>query len=688
MNKFVVRLVIALTALSLIGLLFRGPGLGGAASATKHRLKGTQLLFQKQSSQDDVHIPGETRAQAAEAAEDAVKVDNDNDASKISQEHSVASSPAQADAVDEDTVHVEDTVPERPQDRSAHLGGAKLDDDVVHVANDEPESSEEHAAPSSSTSHAELDEDTVQIEDTAPERPQQQSARSGGTKLDEDTVQVANDEPESSEEHAAPSSSTKNAEPQEEPSRHSSSTELDEDTVQIAKEPVSSSIEIGIAKADAKVGDASESFQEPAKAVVSQESPAKPPSQDEQTPDAVEGFSKVEELPTRPPAGAQLAPIPTGQPALLEAEEPSSHVESALAGHVSTEPVSKLAAESENPAKATGEVISEHAESPAKPEATEVASPSPPQVAGETSSPLPVASLDTGQVHSEGAVRAPEAEPPAAVTAGQEAVETRAEIKAELPAGETVVHVQTEAPAAEIPSSTATPVLVEGGSAAVMVSNEVSSEPAKPETGEVKVANNVPETGADVRVESEDVQLTDAASKAETPAGETVVHVQTEAPAPVTPSSTEAPVTVEGSATIMVANEVSSEPAKPGTSEVKVANNLPEPAADVRVESEDVQLTDAASESGTSPPADGTMLQKARSAVAQAEAGLTEAEKELAQTGGQMLEQVQKAAAAGKEVFQEVEEESSAIAHAVEKAVVNTGNMLSGEADQAPPPVS
>ncbi|CAE7909882.1 unnamed protein product [Symbiodinium sp. KB8] len=644
-NKLASRLVIALTATFLIGLLIKGPDFGGPPSATKHRLKGTVRLFEKSSQEradppraddeDDVRIASEPKeaeqaVHPTETDEDTVQVDKDDKES--SQEH--VRSFKSAPEADEDLVQVADDVPERMQEQSTSSSNTEPDEDIIRVAKDAPESHQELSARSN---NAQPDEDTVQVPNDAGSSQEQEPSAGGNAnaELEKDSVQVPTDLPESSQEI--------------------STSPTDKATAgEVASESPKGSTE-GL-KDESEV---------PVKPEAPNEESQLPPSKPSDVP-AVEGFTAVQELPTRRPVSATLAPIPTEPVREPEAgrlrEEPAaetaaSGASSQRAGHVAAESVLKrmekardepsledaaeavvskteseqtsvripvAVAVSESPSKETGEVRAETAEGSRvpKPEDASVEAPLPPKVAAaspealpptvsETTTPsaLAVASpespsaSETGQVHLESAttrapaeIHQPEAEP---VSIGQ-AVETRAEIKAESPEAGSPVAVQTQAiPGPVIDSSTVPPVLVEGSATiATRISNGASSiESAKPETGEVTVAENFPEASADVRVESEDVQLTDDAAQ----------------------SATLAP--------------------------------------------------------------DGTILQQAEGAITRAEAGLKEAEKELAKTGGQVLEQVQKAAAAGQEVLHEVEEETSAVVQAVEKAVGTgvTGQMLSQE---------
>jgi len=644
-NKLASRLVIALTATFLIGLLIRGPDFGGPPSATKHRLKGTVRLFEKSSEEhrdpprddeDDVRIAGE---------------------------------------------------PKEPE-QAAHP--TETDEDTVQVDKDDKESSQEHLR--SFTGAPEADEDLVQVANDVPERGQEQSASSSSTEPDEDIIRVAKDAPESLQELSARSSKAQpdevpsDADSSQEPSaRGNANAELEKDTVQVPTDPPESSQEISTSLTDkaTNAGEvASESAPAPAPAEAlkaESEVPVKPEAKEESQPEpaptkpvdvpAVEGFNAVQELPTRRPVSATLAPIPTQPvPAEPEAgrlqEEPAgetaaSSAVSQRAGHVAAESVLKRmekARDEPSPEDAAEAVVSK-----TESEQTSVRI----QVADAAVAVSESASKETGEVRAESAEgsRMPKPED--------------ASVSVEAPLPPKVAAASPEALPPAVPDTTTSAPSVE-------------AEGSPPAASEVHLESATRAPAEIHQTEAEPVSIgqaveTRAEIKAESPGAGSPVTVQTQAmPDPVIDSSTAPPVLVEGSETIS-SGASSMKSAKPETGEVTAAENFPEASADVRVESEDVQLTDDAAQSATSVPADGTILQQAEGAITRAEAGLKEAEKELAQTGGQVLEQVQKAAAAGQEVLHEVEEETSAVVQAVEKAVVGTGvtgQMLSKEADE------
>ncbi|CAE7758304.1 unnamed protein product [Symbiodinium sp. CCMP2456] len=496
---------------------------------------------------------------------------------------------------------------------------------------------------------------------------QELSSRSNNAQPDEDTVQVPNDA-ESSQEPSA---------------RGNANAELEKDTVQVPTDPPDSSQEISTSPTEsptdkANAGEvASESLQGSAEGLKGgSEVPVKPEAPNEESQLApskpsdvpvVEGFNAVEELPTRRPVSATLAPIPTEpvrepeggrlqqEPA---AETAATSAASQRAGHVAAESVLKRMEKARD--EPSPEDTAEAAVSKTESEQTSVRIP---VAVAASESP----SKETGEVRAE--------------TAEGSRVPKPEDASVEAPLPPKVAAASPEALPPAVSDTTTPSVLV--------VEASLESPAASKETGQVHLESATRAPAEIHQPEAEPVLIgqaveTRAEIKAESPAGSPVT-VQTQAiPGPVViDSSTVPPVLVEGSATIAarISSGASSiESAKPETGEVTVAENFPEASADVRVESEDVQLTDDAAQSATSAP-DGTILQQAEGAITRAEAGLKEAEKELAKTGGQVLEQVQKAAAAGQEVLHEVEEETSAVVQAVEKAVGTgvTGQMPAQE---------
>ncbi|CAE7752342.1 unnamed protein product [Symbiodinium pilosum] len=590
-NKIVSRLVIALTAIFLIGLLVRGPGLGGA-SATKHRLKGTALLSKGLQEKN----------RPADASEDDVHIADD------AKERPPRPSIAQAD---EDTVQVAEDAKENPE----HSPSTAPDEDTIQVANDMPESSQERPASSSSKA----DEDTIQVANDMPESSQERPA-SSSSKADEDTVQVANNVPESTEE---PSTSSSVAAPSK------------ADAGEVAKE---SSQEHTFPTASTGGGSQAEVRAEANKEALQ----AKPDM------DLAESFEKVQELPTRPPTAGTLAPIPTGGQMPMEVEaatdsgapkaaEPVPTGGSQHAGHVTAESVlTRLAKEEPEPStSAQADPVTAQAE-PANMLAN-AAPETPPKETGEVAAEN-AAMPQTDSV----AVTTSEAPSPAPLTASEAA--------------------KTHAPMAPVPEqASSASVAVEKDALSIMDAQSPSKD-----LGQVRAESMVrpPEN-------------TEQTEPSVGQAVETRAEIKAESPTAAETNREQAKVAVaEPQLEVSGVGSVRSD-----ASEVKLSHDLPlQEVADVHVESEDVQLTDdAQSSTSLAAVSDGTLLEKAEGAVMRAEAGLQQAEKDLAQTGGQVLEQVQKVAAAGQEMLQGVEEEGSAVAREVQKAVAESGEMLSSE---------